>query len=216
MKAICISACEIAGIGIVQPGEEIELHDGFFNDARVRTHFSIEESTVKNKNAKPPDMMALADARREKFAQYLCDHSAQIAALNKLRDFGADIPREIVETDGENAPTEPERIAKIVELWCDNFGYAFPTDPKPAKKQAKKPATRDKAGKPQQKESGGDAEPDGDEGAQPDKGGDAQPDGDEGEHDEGDASGEPDKGEQPDKGAGAAQQSLFDKLNGKS
>ena len=149
MKATCISACEIPGIGIVRAGDEIELDDGFYNDERVRMHFSIEESTVKDKNAKPPDMMAEADARRERFAKHLCDHSAQIACLNRLRDFGADIPRELIETDREDAPTESERIAKMVELWCDNFGYDFPTDPEPEPSKGKpakgKPAAKGKA-----------------------------------------------------------------------
>ena len=208
MKAICISACEISGVGIVRAGEEIELPDGFYNDERVRLHFSIAESTVKDKNARPPDMMAMADARRAKFAQHLCEHSAQVKALNVLRDFGADIPRELLETDHDDAPTEPERIAKIVELWCDNFGYEFPTDPKPGKKGGKKPAGK-KGGKPSQK----DEDPDGGEGAEPDGGNDAQPDG-EGEGSSTDAKAE--AGHEPDDNAGSAQQSLFDKLNGKT
>ena len=208
MKAICISACEISGVGIVRAGEEIELPDGFYNDERVRLHFSIAESTVKDKNARPPDMMAMADARRAKFAQHLCEHSAQVKALNALRDFGADIPRELLETERDDAPTEPERIAKIVELWCDNFGYEFPTDPKPGKKGGKKPAGK-KGGKPSQK----DEDPDGGEGAEPDAGNDAQPDG-EGEGSSTDAKAE--AGREPGGDAGAAQQSLFDKLNGKT
>lgn len=140
MKATCISACEIPGVGIVRAGEEIELADGFYNDARIRTHFSIAEATVKDKNAKPPDMLAAADARRERFAKSLIDHTARIKALNALADFGAELPRELLETDREDAPTEAEQVEKIVQLWCDNFGYDFPTDEKkkPKGKQGRK------------------------------------------------------------------------------
>lgn len=146
MKAICISACEIPGVGIVQAGDEVKLHDGFYNDPRIRTHFHIVESSVKDKKAKPPDMMAEADARRERFAKSLADHTAQIIALNKLVDAGVELPRELAEPDGEDAPTEQERVAKIVELWCDNFGYAFPTDErkKPAKGKKEKPPDGEK------------------------------------------------------------------------
>ena len=193
MKAICISACEIPGVGIVQAGDEVKLHDGFYNDPRIRTHFHIVESSVKDKNAKPPDMMAEADARRERFAKSLADHTAQIIALNKLVDAGVELPRELAEPDGEDAPTEQERVAKIVELWCDNFGYEFPTDerkrPQGEEKPAKKPAKGKKEKPP---ESGEEAQAGGEKG-------------------EGEAEfAEKDKGES----VADAQQSLFDKLNG--
>lgn len=233
MKAICISACEIAGVGIVRAGEEVELADGFYNDQRVRTHFSIVESSVKDKTAKPPDMLALADRRRETFAQHLRDHKARIAALNKLVDFGADIPRELLDTDQEVAWSESERIAKIVELWCDNFGYDFPTDPQPKMKNEKKPAK--KGSKKNQ-----DDEPEGDRhdrGLNPVRGPDGRilywktigPNGEElrtlspgdkgPEGPAGDENAERlDGGEgadQPAQEAGGAQMDLLDKLNGK-
>lgn len=216
MKATCISACEIAGIGIIDAGETVELHDGFFNDPRVRMHFSIEESTVKDRNAQPPDMMAQADARRERFAKHLCDHTARVRALNALRDFGADIPREIVETDSEDAPTEPERIAKIVELWCDNFGYDFPTDEKKQEKRGergekgekpdKKPDKgKGKKGRPSEKEEAPEGErQDGGEGERQDDGSFDNPDGPTGP-----------VGTPGDIGA-FQQMNLFDKLNGRS
>ena len=195
MKAICISACEIPGVGIVQAGDEVKLHDGFYNDQRIRTHFHIVESSVKDKNAKPPDMMAEADARRERFAKSLADHTAQIVALNKLVDAGVELPRELAEPDEDDAPTEQERVAKIVELWCDNFGYAFPTDerkkPQGKEKPAKKPAKGEKEKPP---EGGEEAQPDGEKG-------------------EGEAEDKP-AGKDEGKGAEDAQQTLFDKLNG--
>lgn len=205
MKAICTSACEIAGFGIVQPGEEVELADGFYNDARIRMHFHIVESSVRNKNAKPPDLMADADARRERFAKSLVDHTAQVVALNKIMDFGAEIPRELAETDREGALTEPERIAKIVELWCDNFGYDFPTDEK--KPQGDEADGVDKPAKKGKGKKG--KRPDGEE--QQEESGDT----DGGEQEKPDAD-EPDGEKKPGGAdAGSVQQSLFDKLNGK-
>jgi cell pole-organizing protein PopZ len=195
MKAICISACEIPGVGIVQAGDEVKLHDGFYNDPRIRTHFHIVESSVKDKNAKPPDMMAEADARRERFAKSLADHTAQIIALNKLGDAGGELPRELAEPDGEDAPTEQERVAKIVELWCDNFGYEFPTDERKRPQGEEKPAKKPGKGKKERP---------------PESGEEAQAGGEKGEGESEDGFAEKDKG----RSAEDAQQSLFDKLNG--
>lgn len=209
MKATCISACEIAGIGIVSAGETVELHDGFYNDPRIRMHFAIEESTVKDKNAKPLDMLAEADARRERFAKHLCNHTEQIKALNVLRDFGADIPREIIETDGEDALTEPERIAKIVELWCDNFGYDFPTDPKKDEKKGDRKPPKGKGRKGSQKDQEETSEGEQQNGEKAQDGEEEQPGGSDGVHGHGDPTGVPGD-------VGAAQMDLLDKLNGKS
>lgn len=219
MKAICTSACQIAGLGIVQAGEEIELSDGFYNDERIRAHFHIVESSVRDKNAKPPDLMADADARREKFAKSLVDHTAQIIALNKIMDSGAEIPREIIETDREDAPTESERIAKIVELWCDNFGYDFPTDEVRGAGAANQDGAENN-GKPAKKGRGRKEKSDPTQGAH----GHGNPTGVPGDGGEEDTEGETGDGgqqEAPDGktddggDAGNAQQSLFDKLNGK-
>ncbi|MBP5791804.1 MAG: hypothetical protein J6W80_06085 [Kiritimatiellae bacterium] len=128
MKAICLSACEIPGLGIVQSGDEIELHDGFYNDERIKTHFHIVESSVRHKNARPPDLLAMADARRERFAKSLADHTAQLVALNRLIDAGVELPRELATGEEDDPATDEIRISKIVELWCGNFGYDFPTD----------------------------------------------------------------------------------------
>ena len=213
MKATCISACEIPGIGIVRAGEEIELHDGFFNDPRVKTHFAIEESTVKDRNAQPPDLLAEADARRERFAKSLCNHTEQIKALNALRDFGAEIPREIIETDAEGAPTESERIAKIVELWCDNFGYDFPTDPKKDEKKGEKGDRKPGKGKGKKGQKGHEETPEGEQ-----QDGEKEQDG--GEEQPGDGSFDNPDGPTGPTGiggdVGGAQMDLLDKLNGKS
>ena len=186
MKATCISACQIAGMGIIRPGETVELADGFYNDERIRTHFVISETSVKNRKAKPPDLMAEADARRNRFAESLKNHTAQIKALNELLDHGCEIPREILED--EDAPDDDKRISKIVELWCDNFGYRFPTDPERGRK-AKKARDEKEAGDAK-KEQDGDAK--------------KEQDGESGEAKE---TGEDEKGE-------GKQMSLLDKLNG--
>ena len=195
MKATCISACEIAGMGIIRPGEEIELDDGFFNDERIRMHFTIAESTVKDRNAKAPDLMAELDGRRRRFADSLVDHTKRIVALNRIVDSGMELPRELADPTGEDAPTEGEQIAKIVELWCDAFGYEFPTDGERGtgngERETEKPQKKPGKGK---KEKPPEGEKPGEGGEPPDGTGASEAQG----------------------GAADAQQSLFDKLNGKS
>ena len=162
MKAVCISACEIDKIGIVTPGEEVELPDAYANDVRVNQHFVIDRATVKNPDAKLPDYEKEDCARRERFEKSLQDNSKWLDALNRLVDEGVELPAEVLE-DGRL--TDQERIRKLVDLWIDDFGYEFPTDPKPPKqkgdkeKGSKKP--RDKKGNEDQGSDGeGTGEPD--------------------------------------------------------
>lgn len=126
MKAVCISACEI-DIGIVTPGEEVELPDGLANNERINQHFVIDRSTIKNPNAPVPDPEKDAKARRDKFTKSLVNESQILEAVMLLTDRGIDLPSEIVES---GIITDEERISRIVEMWIDEFGYNFPTDPK--------------------------------------------------------------------------------------
>lgn len=127
MKAICITACEVDGFGIVTPGEEIELADGYAKDFRIRTHFVIDEASVKNPDAPVPDFEKEADARLEAFKRSLVNETEWMKAINRLIDDGATIPAEVSDkTDPKY--TDEQRIAKLAELWCDSFGWKFPTD----------------------------------------------------------------------------------------
>ena len=132
MIATCISACQIEGMGIIRPGETVEMDDGFHTDERIRLHFVIDKASIKNKKAKKPDLVAQAEERRRQFEKSLAEYSMRIRCLNDLRDFGADIPREIL--DGEKF-TEEEMARKLAEIWVENFGYEFPTDEKAAEKE---------------------------------------------------------------------------------
>ena len=135
MKAVCISACEIDKIGIVTPGEEIELHDAYANDVRIKQHFVIDRATIKNPDAKIPDYEKEDSARREQFEKSLQDESKWLDALNRLIDEGVELPAEVIES---GRLTDQERIKKLVNLWIDDFGYEFPTDPKPPKQKGDK------------------------------------------------------------------------------
>lgn len=166
MKAVCISACEIDKIGIVTPGEEIELHDAYANDARINQHFVIDRATIKNPDAKLPDYEKKDSVRREKFEKSLQDESKWLDALNRLVDEGVEVPAEVLE---RGRLTDQERISKLVDLWVDDFGYEFPTDPKPQQpkgdkdKQGKeKPKDKNKpSGQGSDGEGNGDSDPKG-------------------------------------------------------
>ena len=162
MKAVCISACEIDKFGIVTQGEEVELPDAYANDVRIKQHFVIDRATIKNPDAKLPDYEKEDSARREKFEKSLQDESKWLDALNRLIDEGVELPAEVIES---GRLTDQERIKKLVDLWIDDFGYEFPTDPKPQKpkgdkdKGNKKP--KDKKGNEDQGSGGeGTGEPD--------------------------------------------------------
>lgn len=138
MKAICTSACEIEGIGIVTQGEEVELHDGYANDPRINQHFVIDRSTIKDQNAKVPDFEAEKEACLERFKKSLYNETDWWKAVNKLIDDGATIPNEVLQRDDATLTNE-ERVEKLAQIWTDSYGWDFPTDPKP--KAEKKPKT---------------------------------------------------------------------------
>lgn len=139
MKATCISACQVEGLGIVTPGETVELDDGYAGDARIRQHFVIDEKTVRNAGAKPPDLSKERAARRVAFAKSLVDETQWIAAMNRLVDDGVELPAEILES---GVVPDAERIERLVAKWTENYGYVFPTDPQP---KAKTPESSDAA-----------------------------------------------------------------------
>lgn len=131
MKAICVSACEVDRIGIVQPGEEVELPDGLANDKRINLHFVIDKGTIKNPAAKVPDAEQEDAIRRENFEKSLLNATEWMKALNIIIDSGREVPPELME-DGRL--TNEERIAMLTDLWIEDFGYTFPTDPTDSKK----------------------------------------------------------------------------------
>lgn len=131
MKAICISACEVDGFGIVTPGEEIELADGYAKDERIRLHFVIDQKTVKDPNAKIPDFDADKDACRERFKKSLYNETDWWKAVNKLMDEGAAIPDEILDRNDATL-TDEERVERLAAIWTDSYGWSFPTDPQGA------------------------------------------------------------------------------------
>lgn len=128
MKAICISACEVDGFGIVTPGEEIELADGYAKDERIKLHFVIDQKTVRDPNAKIPDFDADKDACRERFKKSLYNETDWWKAVNKLMDEGAAIPDEILDRNDATL-TDEERVERLAAIWTDSYGWAFPTDP---------------------------------------------------------------------------------------
>ena len=135
MKAICTSACEVDGIGIVTQGEEIELHDGYANDPRINQHFVIDRSTIKDEKAKVPDFDAEKEACLDRFKKSLYNETDWWKAVNKLIDDGVTIPNEVLQRDDATL-TNDERVERLAQIWTDSYGWAFPTDPKPkAKKQ---------------------------------------------------------------------------------
>lgn len=162
MKAICISACQVEGCGIVTPGEEVELSDGLANDERINTHFVIDKTTIKNANAAAPDFEKEAQARKKKFADSLVNESKLLEAIMLITDNGMDLPPELLES---GQVTDEERIERIVGYWVDEFGYKFPTDPKderkliPFKKTKKGKESPDEAGASEE-EKRGEKEPD--------------------------------------------------------
>ena len=143
MKAICISACEVDGFGIVTPGEEIELADGYSKDERIKLHFVLDPTTIKNPDAPIPDFNADKKACRERFAKSLYNETEWWKAVNKLIDGGATIPNEVLDRS-DTSLTSEERVERLVELWTESYGWAFPTDPQP--KPAKGP--KDKSDTP--------------------------------------------------------------------
>lgn len=159
MKAVCISACEVDGLGIVWPGQHVELHDGYALDERINQHFVIDKKSIKDPDAKVPDFNGEMDGRREAFKSSLANETEWLKALNALIDTGATVPAEV--SDRTDATlTDEERRERLVELWTDSFGWKFPTDgegdakggqsvvvkenekvvPKPKKSQPKEPA----------------------------------------------------------------------------
>ena len=143
MKAICISACEVDGFGIVTPGEAIELADGYSKDERIKLHFVLDPTTIKNPDAPIPDFNADKKACRERFAKSLYNETEWWKAVNKLIDGGATIPNEVLDRS-DTSLTSEERVERLVELWTESYGWAFPTDPQP--KPAKGP--KDKSDTP--------------------------------------------------------------------
>lgn len=125
MKAVCVSACEVDGIGIVTPGEEVELPDALASDKRINIHFVVDRATIKDPNAALPDIDKENAARRKKFEESLQDEFEWMNALNVVIDSGREVPEDILdkETDKDN------KIKKLVDLWIEDFGYVFPTDP---------------------------------------------------------------------------------------
>jgi len=136
MKAICISACEVDGLGIVTPGEEIELADGYAKDERIKIHFVIDQKTIKDPNAAIPDFNADKDACRERFKKSLYNETDWWKAVNKLVDEGATVPNEILDRN-DTSLTEEERVERLTVIWTDSYGWKFPTDPQPEHKGAK-------------------------------------------------------------------------------
>lgn len=150
MKAICISACEVDGFGIVTPGEEIELADGYSKDERIKLHFVLDKKTIKNPDAPIPDFNADKKACRERFAKSLYNETEWWKAVNKLIDGGATIPNEVLDSN-DTSLTSEERVERLVELWTESYGWAFPTDPqlkpdKGPKDKANTPPPRNKKG----------------------------------------------------------------------
>ena len=82
---------------------------------------------MKNPDAPVPDFEKEADARLEAFKRSLVNETEWMKAINRLIDDGATIPAEVSDkTDPKY--TDEQRIAKLAELWCDSFGWKFPTD----------------------------------------------------------------------------------------
>lgn len=132
MKAICISACEVDGIGIVTPGEEIELADGYAKNERIKAHFVIDQATIRDPDAKIPDFNADKEACLERFRKSLYNETDWWKAVNKLIDDGATIPNEVLRRDDATL-TNDERTERLAQIWTDSYGWTFPTDPQPKK-----------------------------------------------------------------------------------
>lgn len=125
MKAVCISACEVDGVGIVTPGEEVELPDALANDKRINLHFVLDRETIKDPNAALPDVDKENAARRKKFEESLREEDEWMKALNVIIDSGREVPEDVLDKDADN----DKKIKKLVDLWIEDFGYVFPTDP---------------------------------------------------------------------------------------
>lgn len=125
MKAVCISACEVDGIGIVTQGEEVELPDALAKDGRINQHFVIDRTTIKDPDAELPDIDKENAVRRKRFEESLQDDSYWMKALNVVIDSGREVNEEILDKDAD----KDKKIKKLVDLWIEDFGYVFPTDP---------------------------------------------------------------------------------------
>lgn len=125
MKAVCISACEVERLGIVTPGEEVELPDALAKDRRINQHFVIDRQSIVDKRAKLPDYARSDRERRERFERSLLNETEWMKAINLVIDSGRDVPPEILES-GRLA--NDERISRLVNLWIEDFGNVFPTD----------------------------------------------------------------------------------------
>lgn len=125
MKAVCISACEVDGVGIVTPGEEVELPDALAGDKRINIHFVVDRATIKDPNAALPDIDKENAARRKRFEESLQDESNWMKALNVVIDSGREVNEEILDKDAD----KDKKIKKLVDLWIEDFGYVFPSDP---------------------------------------------------------------------------------------
>ena len=125
MKAVCISACEVDGVGIVTPGEEVELPDALASDKRINIHFVVDRETIKDPNAALPDIDKENAARRKKFEESLQNESEWMKALNVVIDSGREVPEDVLDKDAD----KDKKIKKLVDLWIEDFGYVFPSDP---------------------------------------------------------------------------------------
>ena len=137
MKAICVSACEVDGFGIVTAGEEVELPDGYAKDERINVHFVIDQNSIKDPNATIPDFESEQKQRFERFRKSLLNETDWWKAVNKLMNDGATLPNEVVDRKDPTL-TEEQRTTKLAEFWTESFGWKFPTDPEPEQKKDKK------------------------------------------------------------------------------
>ena len=126
MKAVCVSACEVDGIGIVTAGEEVELPDALYKDGRINQHFVIDRETINNPEEKLPDIDKENAVRRKRFEESLQDEDEWMKALNVIIDSGREVPEDILDRETD----KDKKIKKLVDLWIEDFGFVFPSDPK--------------------------------------------------------------------------------------
>lgn len=127
MKAVCISACEVDRLGIVTPGEEVELPDALAKDGRINQHFVIDRKSIADPEAMLPDYEKSDEDRRKEFERSLQNETDWMKALDVVIDSGREVPAEILE---KGRLTDGERISRLVDLWIEDFGHVFPTDMK--------------------------------------------------------------------------------------
>ena len=143
MKVTCIKDCQLEQYGIIREGETLEIDDGYAHSARVKGHFVIDESTIKDPKAKLPDPKKSEKAQREKVEKLLMSSIMRLKVVGKLRDDGLEVPDYLID-EVDELIGEERRAAELADLYIEHYGFdtaalGTPKDEKAAKKKDPQP-----------------------------------------------------------------------------